>query len=183
MALRILGMALIRLGSLDRGIALCEQAVRLAQEQGQLAWEFYAITTLAFALCKAGRHDSAEHCCERGIEVSNRLGLFATGQAYLLGLLGDAYMGQGRYAEGAESYALAMAEFKESGERRGQALCLLKLGKAHLALGDPGRATDILKQCFPMFGELGLPAYEDAAIKALDECRAATELSLTAVQS
>jgi tetratricopeptide (TPR) repeat protein len=177
MALRILGMALIRLGSQDRGIALCEQAVRLAQENGALAWEYYAITTLAFALCKAGRHETAETCCQQGIEVSNRLGLFATGQAYLVGLLGDAYMGQGRYREGVKAFAQAMVEFKETGDLRGQALCLLKLGQAHIALGEQQRAAEVLQQCFPMFIELGLPAYEDAVIKALEQCRPAPEVT------
>jgi len=178
MALRILGMALIRLGSQDRGIALCEQAVRLAQQEGQLAWEYYAITTLAFALCQAGRHDYAERCCQQGTEVSDRLGLFVTGQAYLLGLLGDSYMGQGRYREAAEAFAQAMVGFTDNGELKGQALCLLKLGQAHIALGEPQRAAEILQQCFPMFSKLGLPAYEDAVLKALDQCRPTTEVTL-----
>jgi tetratricopeptide (TPR) repeat protein len=178
MALRILGMALIRLGSQDCGIALCEQAVRLAQEKGELAWEYNAITTLAFALCQAGRHESAERCCQEGIEVSNRLGLFISGQAYLLGLLGDSYMGQGRYREGAKAFAQSMVEFKESGDIRGQALCLLKLGQSHIALGEPQRAAEVLQQCFPMFSELGLPAYQDAVINALDQCRTTPEVTL-----
>jgi len=171
MALRVLALALVRLGSHDRGIALCEQAVTLAHEQGQLAWEYYAITSLAFSLCQVGRHDSAERCCRDGIEVSRRLGLCVTGQAYLLGMLGDSFVGRGRYQEAVEAFSQAMTEFEENGDLRGQALCLLKLGRAHIALGQPAQASEYLHQCFPMFGELGLPAYEDAAVRALDECR------------
>jgi tetratricopeptide (TPR) repeat protein len=178
MALRALGMSLVRLGSHDRGIALCEQAVALAQEQSELAWEYYAVTTLAFALCKTGRHESAEGCCQRGIEVSKRLGLMSTGQAYLQGLLGDSYAGQGRYRESVDCFARAMAEFKENGDLRGQALCLLKLGRAYIALEEWQHATHALQRCFPMFGELGLPAYEDAVVSALDECRPAPEVTL-----
>jgi tetratricopeptide (TPR) repeat protein len=175
MALRVLGMALIRLGSHDRGIALCEQAVALAQEHGELAWEYYAVTTLAFALCRAGRHESAEGCCQLGLEVSKRMGSLGTGQAYLLGLLGDSYAGQGRYRESAESLASAMTEFEANGDLRGQALCLLKLGQAYIALGERQHAVGALQRCFPMFGELGLPGYEDATIRALDECRPAVD--------
>jgi tetratricopeptide (TPR) repeat protein len=158
---------------------MCEQAVALARESGELGWEYNAITTLAFALCRGGRHESAERCCEQGIEVSQRLGVFVTGQAFLLGMLGDSYAGQGRHQESVESFSLAMAEFKENGDLRGQALCLLKLGRAYTALGDWQRATEALQQCFPMFSELGLPSYEDEAIKALDECRTTPQATLT----
>lgn len=171
MALRMLGLALIRVGSRDRGLALCEQAVNLAQEKGELAWEYNAITTLAFALCQVGKHESAERCCRQGIEVSQRLSLYVTGQAYLMGMLGDSYAGQGRYQEGVEAFTQAMAECEESGDLHGQALCLLKLGQAHIALGQLTQAGEYLQRCFPMFGELGLPAYEDAAVRALSECR------------
>jgi tetratricopeptide (TPR) repeat protein len=145
--------------------------VALAQEKGQLAWEYYAITTLAFALCQVGRHESAERCCREGIEVSQRLGLFVTGQAYLLGMLGDSYVGRGRHREAVEAFSQAMAEFEENGDLRGQALCLLKLGRAHTRLGQLNAASEHLQRCFSMFQELGLPAYQDAAIRALNECR------------
>jgi tetratricopeptide (TPR) repeat protein len=183
MALRLLGLALVRGGSPDRGLALCEQAVGLAREKRQPAWEYYAISTLVFALCTADRYASAERWCQQGIDVAQGLGLMATGHAYMLGMLGDAYVGQGRCREGVEAYSEAMAEFRNSGELRGQALCLLKLGRAHLALGEPQHASEFLHQCFPMFGELGLSAHEDAAIMALDECRPTAVATPTVVWS
>jgi tetratricopeptide (TPR) repeat protein len=179
MALRMLGQALVKLDSHDRGLALCEQAVALAREQGELAWEYYAISSVAHASSLAERFECSEHWCHQGIEVSRRLGLFVSGRAYMLGMLGDARAGQGRYAEALEAYCQAMTVFKENGELRGQAVCLLKLGRAHIALGQPRQATEFLQQCFPMFGELGLPAHEDETIKALEECRTARDRVLT----
>ena len=170
-ALRILGLGLTRLGSYDRGVALCEQAVALARAQHELAWEYNALAALAHSLFLAGRYELAERCCREGIEVSQRLGLFVTGQAFLLGMLGDSYTGQRRYQEGIEALSSALAAFEEHGDRRGQALCLLKIGRAYLALGQTGPAREYLQRAFPIFGELGLTAHEDIAIRALNECR------------
>ena len=170
-ALRVLGLALTRLGSFERGVALCEQAVGLARAQQELAWEYHALAGLAYSLFLAGRYEQAERCCREGIEVSERLGLFVTGQAFLLGMLGDSYTGQRRYAEGIEALSSALAAFEEHGDRRGQALCLLKIGRAYLALGQTEPAREHLQRAFPIFGELGLTAHEDMTVRALSECR------------
>jgi tetratricopeptide (TPR) repeat protein len=173
MALRVLGLALTRLGSHDRGIALCEQAVAIARDMHELAWEYYALTTLTFSMSLVGRHQLAEGCCRRGIEVSQRLGTYVTGQAYLLGMLGDSYNDRGRHKEAIDVLFRAMTVFEQYGDRRGEALCLLKLGQAHVALGDAQRAVPFLQRCFPIFQELGLPRYEELTVHSLDECRAA----------
>jgi tetratricopeptide (TPR) repeat protein/DNA polymerase III delta prime subunit len=170
-ALRVLGLALTRLGSYDRGVALCEQAVDLARAHHELAWEYNALAGLAYSLFLAGRYELAERCCREGIEVSQRLGQFVTGQAFLLGMLGDSYTGQRRYTEGIEALSSALAAFEEHGDRRGQALCLLKIGRAYLALGQTEPAGEYLQRAFPIFQELGLTAHEDMTIRALDECR------------
>jgi tetratricopeptide (TPR) repeat protein len=171
MALRVLGLALVRLGNQDCGIALCQEAATIARDRCESAWEYEAVTTLAFALCQAGRYESAEQCCQQIIQASQGLDMYVTGQAYVLGMLGDSYVGQRRYREGVEAFSQAMADFKENGDLRGQALCLLKLGRAHVALGEFRAAAGLLQQCLPMFDELGLPAYEDAVIRALNDCR------------
>jgi tetratricopeptide (TPR) repeat protein len=178
MALRMLGLALTRLGNHDLGIALCEQALAVAQDNHEPAWEYLALATLAYSAGVAGRHELAERYCRMGIDANQRLGLYLSGQGYLLGMLGDSYTGRGRYREGVDAFSRAMALFEEYQDRRGQALCLLKLGQAHIALGEPQRATEVLQRCFPMFGELGLPVYEDMVIKALDQCRPTTEATL-----
>lgn len=182
-ALRILGLAVTRLGSPDRGIQLCEQAVAIARDKRELVWEFSALTSVAFCMNLAGRYGLAADVCQRGIKASRRLSLYVTGEAFMLGMLGDAHAGQGRYEESTEALTRALAIFEQYGDRRGQALCLLKLGQAHIALGELHEAADVLQQCFPMFGELGLPAYEDAAIKALDECRPSTDVTLVAARA
>jgi transcriptional regulator with XRE-family HTH domain/tetratricopeptide (TPR) repeat protein len=177
-ASRLLGLALTRLGSHDRGIALCEQAVAIARDRHESGWEYWAVTSLAFSLCLAGRHQLAEGWCREGIEVSRRIGSYVIGQAFLLGMLGDAFAGQGRYQEAVDVLSAAMAVFEQHGDRRSEALCLLKQGQAYLALGRKQQAADFLQRCFPIFRELGLPAYEDTTIRALDECRPTREVTL-----
>jgi tetratricopeptide (TPR) repeat protein len=173
MALRILGLALVETGQRDRGMALCEQAVAIAGDLGEPALEYHALTTLAYAMLVAGRHQLAESCCRRGIELCARLGPFVTSEAFLLGMLGDAYIGQGRYQDGIDVLGTAMAVFEERGDRWGAALCLLKQGRAYLALGRADEARGFLERCPPIFRELGLPAYEDAAAQALQACQPA----------
>jgi tetratricopeptide (TPR) repeat protein len=119
----------------------------------------------------AQSHELAEGYCRQGIDLSRRLGVYASSEAYLLGMLGDSYTGRGRYQEGIETFSRAMELFQIHGYRRGEALCLLKQGQAYLALGREQQAARFLQRCFPIFQELGMPAYEDAAIRALEECR------------
>ncbi|MGH3160177.1 MAG: tetratricopeptide repeat protein, partial [Streptosporangiaceae bacterium] len=182
-ALRMLGLALTRLGSHDRGVALCEQAVAIARDMREAAWEYYAVANLAFALCLVGRHQLAEGWCREGIEVTRRLGMYGEGQAYLQGMLGDCYVGQGRHQEGIDALSKAMAVFEENEDQRGQALCLLKQGQAYIALGQARQASGLLEQCFPIFQELGLPAYEDMTVRALDDCRSAGHVTLAGMRS
>jgi tetratricopeptide (TPR) repeat protein len=170
MALRLLGIALTELGSRERGIALCEQATAIARDHHEPVWEYYALTSLAFALSLTQRYRIAESRCREGIEVSRRLGLLVTGEAYLLGMLGDSYAGQGRYQESIDVLSKSMVLFQRYGDRHGQAFCLLKLGQAWLALGESERADAFLRECLPIFQELRLPAYEEATVRLLQEC-------------
>lgn len=131
----------------------------------------------------AGRHELAEGCCRHGIAVSQRLGLDVTGQAYLLGMLGDSYNGRGRHQEAIEVLSRALAVFEQHGDRRGQALCLLKVGQAHVALGQTKRAALFLQECLPIFQELGLPTYGDLIVHTLDACPAAGRASAAGMRS
>jgi hypothetical protein len=88
-------------------------------------------------------------------------------------MLGDAYIGQGRYLDGVDVLGTAMAVFEDRGDRWGAALCLLKRGRAYLALGRAGEAEALPERCLPIFRELDLPAYEDAAVAALRTCQIA----------
>jgi tetratricopeptide (TPR) repeat protein len=170
MGLRILGLALVETGQHDRGLAVCEQAVAIAGDLAEPALEYHALTTLAYAMLVAGKHQLAESCCRRGIEVCGRFDPYVTGEAFLLGMLGDAYIGQGRHRDGIDVLGTAMAMFEERGDRWGVALCLLKQGRAYLALGHPDEAGGLLRRCLTIFRELGLPAYEEAAAEALRAC-------------
>jgi hypothetical protein len=89
--------------------------------------------------------------------VCKRFDPYVTGEAFLLGMLGDAYIGQGRYLGGVDVLGTAMAVFEDRGDRWGAALCLLKQGRAYLALGRVGEAKALLERCLPIFRELDLP--------------------------
>lgn len=173
MALRLLGLALIRLGDHEIGIALARQSVALARGMRELALEYMALDVLAYSLSLDGQYELAELCCHEGIEVSRRLGLYVMGQAYFLGLLSDACYGRGHYLEAIDALSEALPVFEQHVDRRGQALCLFKLGRAHQALGERRLAGTYLQRSLPIFRGLGLVSYEEQAGRALRECRAA----------
>jgi hypothetical protein len=105
-----------------------------------------------------------------GTAVCEHYDPYVTGEASLLGMLRDSYTGRRSYAEGIEALSSVLDVFEEHGDRRGQALCLLKIGRAYLALGQADPAQEYLQRAFPIFGELGLTAHEDMTIRTLSEC-------------
>jgi DNA-binding SARP family transcriptional activator/tetratricopeptide (TPR) repeat protein len=173
MALRMLGLAVAKLGDPEAGIALCEQALTIAQELQEPAYEHLALNTAANLAIVAGRHDVAADYCQRGMQLSDRLGLYVTGEAYFLGLLSDTYYGRGRYQEAIDALSQALPVFEQHGDRRSRALCLLKLGYAHRAVGRHEQAISYVEESLPILHELRLP-HEERAEQALAEIRAAT---------
>jgi tetratricopeptide (TPR) repeat protein len=169
----VLGLALTKSGHGERGIALCEQAVEIAGDMHRPALDYLTMTRLAYSLLLTGKFRLAEECCQRGVNACERFAPYVASEAFRLGMLGDAYIGQGRHQAGIDTLAAAMALFEEQGDRWGTALCTLKQGRAYLALSRADEAKDLLQRCLPIFRELGLPAYEDAAAEALQRCQPA----------
>jgi tetratricopeptide (TPR) repeat protein len=106
MALRMLGLAVTKLGDPETGIPLCEQALAIAQEMREPAYEHLALNAIAYAAVRAGRHDLAARYCREGVEVQQISGL-VTGKAYFLGLLSDARYGQGRCQDAIDALSQA----------------------------------------------------------------------------
>jgi transcriptional regulator with XRE-family HTH domain/tetratricopeptide (TPR) repeat protein len=170
MALRVLGVTLAVAGAANDAVAACVRALTIARELGEPMSEYLALTSTAHVALLADRNEFAEDCCRQGMELTDELTIFVTARAYLLGLWGDSCLNGGRYRAAIATLRTAMSAFVQHGGRRGQALCLLRIGEAYLRLGDPGLAVISLGQSLPIFRELGLPEYEAHAVEALEAC-------------
>lgn len=168
--LRILGLALARLGDRERSVAACEKALSIAVNLKETLVELYALHELGFCCVIAGHYERAAQIALARRQLSKEMG-YPSGEALSLGVLGDAYSGLGRYEEAVAAYSEALPVFRDHFIRRNHALCLYKLGLACFALARVDRAQECLQKSLQLFRELRLPAYEQRAEKALRECR------------
>jgi tetratricopeptide (TPR) repeat protein len=99
------------------------------------------------------------------------LGHGIRGEALSLGVLADAYHGQGQYNLAVQSLQQALQSFKAHGADRNHALCLTKLGYAYEALGSYQQAIRHLEESLQVFRQLRLPHKVQQVQDALDRCR------------
>lgn len=169
--LRILGLALARLGDRERSVAACEESLKIAVDIGEDMFRLHALHNLAYCCVLAGQHERAVELALARRDLARDLG-YVSAEALALGVLGDAYAGLGRYAESREAFSQALPVFRQRLSRRNHALCLYKLGLTCCAMADIQQAERYLTQGLRLFRELRLPAYEERVEKALRECRA-----------
>jgi len=168
--LRLLGLALGRLGEAEQAIAACEHALAIAVGLGEKSCESVALHNLSFACVLTGRYERALGLVMRQLELCRELGEVRYA-ALALGVRGDAYHGLGRYDDEVAALLQALPAFRSHSIRRHQALCLSKIGYAYQAMGSHQLAAQYLAESLPIFRELGLASYEQRAIRALGDCR------------
>lgn len=166
MLLRAAALALAGIrGREAEAIVFAERALALARQAGEPTHELDAMRMLAHVSNLTGFHQAAERLARTGIDLAAEQHYIAD-RAYFLGALGDACHGLARYQEAIDVLGRALPEFREHGLRRHEALCLLKMAEAHIALGNTSQAENYLTQCQPVFTDLRLPAYVHRIQKA-----------------
>jgi DNA-binding SARP family transcriptional activator/tetratricopeptide (TPR) repeat protein len=168
--LRLLGLALGRLGQPAQAIAACERALAVAVGLGGKSCEAVALHNLAFTCTMAGQWERALGLVMRQLELCRKLGEVRNA-ALALGVRGDAYHGLGRYEDEVAALLEALPTFRSHSIRRLQALCLSKIGYAYQAMGHHQLAAQYLEESLPIFRRLGLPSYEQRVMQALQDCR------------
>jgi tetratricopeptide (TPR) repeat protein len=173
--LGILSVTLASLGLHEDAVAVGEAARVIAEELGIATCELLTLINLASMYALSDQHERAVPASLRALELSEKLGDIC-GKALAHGLLGDAYQGLGRYEEAAAVLQRALPIFRSHSSRRFHAVCLLKLGYTHEAMGSP-EAIGYLEESLRLFTELHLPRKADEARQALDRCRVALPAS------
>ena len=168
--LGILSSALAHLGRPDEAVIAGESSLAIAEDLEVPTSALYAMANLARTYTLIDQHERAVVLCLRGIELSSKLG-DACGKALAYGLLGDAYQGLGRYQDAATVLLEALPIFRRHSSRKFHAVCLLKLGYAHEAMGS-SEAVGYLEESLQIFTELRLPRKADQARQVLDRIRA-----------
>jgi DNA-binding SARP family transcriptional activator/tetratricopeptide (TPR) repeat protein len=170
--LRLLGLALMKLGDISQGLRYCRDGVATARQAGNPVCECQAQQSLASALFLTGDYPAAQDQAQQALDQATRVG-YLWGQARCLTLLGDSYQALGRPYDAIAALSLAQPINERYQSRSGQALCHLKLGRAHQALGHHRQAISHLEQSLPIFRELRFPPGEELAERALAEAHAA----------
>lgn len=169
---RIMGITTTRLGDLDRGIHMCEEALTLARRVQEPYAEFEALQSLAQACSIARRYDSTIDLCRQGLEKLSDIG-YPAGEGYMLGPLGDAYFAVGRYREAWQAFSKAQQIFQSGGLVRTNAISLLKLAITEQEMDWHRQAISRLEAALPIFRELRLLDYEEKVLAALKRSREA----------
>jgi tetratricopeptide (TPR) repeat protein/DNA-binding XRE family transcriptional regulator len=170
LAQRLLALAQAKLpdGRKD-AVTSAERALMLARELGEPAFEHEILHTVAHVYILSGRHEDALGLCQDGLGMAGDLGV-QVATADWLGLTGDAYYGQGRYRESAESLRSALPIYRDHFMHRHHGLCLLKMGYAYQALGDNQTAIRCLRESLAILEPLQLEHYADRAREMLVNC-------------
>lgn len=126
----------------DRAGSLFTEALRLAEENGVTELQSVCRHNLASVHLRTGAITTA---IETFQEVLNdcRVAENATGEAYTLYHLGDAYRQLGRYDQARLLYQRALVVWDRIGSLRGRSLNHVRLAELSLDTGQPGAALDL----------------------------------------
>jgi DNA-binding SARP family transcriptional activator len=164
---QLLGHALANAGQHEAAIAEAELAVSMAAELGFN--DGPAVHTLAFACRIAGQHQRALKLSATLVE-SACAGNDPIAHSSALVLMADLYQDMGRFHNALDALDQAEPAFRSSHYGRRLALCLLKQGYAHQALGSD-QAVPVLEESLRMFTEMQLPHRVEEAQEILSQCK------------
>ncbi|HEY2552002.1 MAG TPA: BTAD domain-containing putative transcriptional regulator [Streptosporangiaceae bacterium] len=173
LALRIIAITQAQLPAFrDAANDSCAQALAVARELGQPAWEYEILHTVGHVANLTGRPQAAIDTYTQSLEFRKKLGV-TVDEGSWLGILGDAEQALGHYRRAAHAYQQALPIFRRQFMGRHQGLCLLKLSHCYRAMGQFGQAIASAQESLPIFTELRLAHYADRASRAIEECRRA----------
>ena len=163
-------VAAANVGERRRAIEAGQRSLEIAVNLRMPSYELAALHSLGHACYLVGEHAHAVTYLTRAVELGLVVG-DASGEALAYGMLGDAYSGLDRHEDAMRCYLHALPMFRDQSTRF-YAVCLLKLGRVHQAMGSTSEAIDCLKKSLRIFTSLRLPAKAELARQALASCAA-----------
>jgi len=169
-AMRILGMMLVDLDEVDRGMEMLDESIRLLDAAGASSEAAAARLRLGDAVMARGDFARSIELITHGREQLREL----NDQTYLPmaeGLLGTAYLGEGNFDEAEKALSGAKKLLIDKGDSHGAAITDYWLAIAALRRGDHVAARDgldLAKTAVALVGDLDTITWIDAVLARLD---------------
>ncbi len=131
--LRVLGLALSKLGDHARAVASAERALAIGRELGEPAYQGIALFSLVRIYDEAGRPDRVPALCEEGLALTRSID-HVLGAAYFHEQWGYAHQGMGQHAQAVARLRLAIDLFASQQAVAAEAACRERLTESLDAL-------------------------------------------------
>ncbi|MEV4255599.1 tetratricopeptide repeat protein, partial [Spirillospora sp. NPDC049652] len=138
-SLRVLGLALSKLGDHVRAVASAERALTIGRDLGEPAYQGIVLYSLVRIYAEAGRYDRIPPLCEEGVALNRSINHVA-GAAYFFEQWGYAHQGMGEHDRAVRRLRTALALFVSQDETEPVAACRERLDESLRALGEPATA-------------------------------------------
>ncbi|MFK0290353.1 tetratricopeptide repeat protein [Streptomyces sp. NPDC090442] len=170
-------------GDHGKALELFEESARIAAEADDFRGRAWSLRGVADVLSVRGEPDRALALLSEAETICRTMDL-AGALAYNHKMRGNVLYRAGRYAEARDTYALALGEFREMSEPRGEALSRLGLTKSRARLGRDRIGTlaelDVLEGDF---ARIGLRHAREMVIAFREEMTATPEAGIPAPRS
>jgi tetratricopeptide (TPR) repeat protein len=152
------GADAFELGDWDRALKLLEKALELKRRMGDEGEVAIGAANIAEIYLEQGRLSDADDVLTEAARTT-RAGGYRPPLAYILGLLGRAAAGSGRFDEARAHFDEARSIFEEVGVRAYVFLIQVRTAELYVQMGDPDRALQEAEEAFATAAELdGTPA-------------------------
>ncbi|MFF7637828.1 tetratricopeptide repeat protein [Kitasatospora sp. NPDC008050] len=162
------GARLRNLNRSEEAIGLYQQALELAQVDGDRKAEAQALHGIGRSHLLAGRLPEATRCFRRDLELRESVG-YARGAALTRVVLGDVALAQHQPDLALPELTAAYQALMEINEPYEAARALAHLGRAHTALGDHQAAERVLDRAAELFCSTGSPTWEARTLELQGE--------------
>ncbi|MEV5571637.1 BTAD domain-containing putative transcriptional regulator [Spirillospora sp. NPDC052269] len=131
--LRVLGLALSKLGDHRHAVDAAERALEIGRELGEPAYQGIVLFSLVRIYAEAGRHDRVPALCEEGLALTRSID-HVLGAAYFHEQWGYAHQGMGEHARAVGRLRLAIDLFVSQQAVDAAAACRERLAESLSAL-------------------------------------------------
>ncbi|MFE7318975.1 tetratricopeptide repeat protein [Streptomyces sp. NPDC057555] len=170
-------------GDHHKALELFEESARIAAEADDFRGRAWSLRGVADVLSARGEPDRALALLSEAEAICRTMDL-AGALAYNHKMRGNVLYRAGRYAEARDTYTLALGEFREMREPRGEALSRLGLTKSRARLGrDRARTLTELDALERDFTRIGLRHAREMVIAFRAELTATPEAGIPAPRS
>ncbi len=169
-ALRVIGLARLRLGDAAAGVESLEEALRLFRESGFVSSLSHVLQDLQFAYTRLGRLEEAGACLQEVVAIRRELG-GAGNLALALNNLGYYYHQRGDYEQANLTFQEALNVIRGISDRKTEGVLLWSLGDLRRDLGFFEEAQRLYDKALELLTRSTEPALHSAVLVSMATLR------------